>query len=48
MVKIADLEDRCRHPRVRPDGWSPPYSRALRMLSAATAAGERGAVARLS
>jgi hypothetical protein len=32
LVKIADLEDRCRHPRVRPDGWSPPYERALGRL----------------
>jgi hypothetical protein len=32
MVKIADLEDRCRHPHVRPDGWSPPYARALDRL----------------
>ncbi len=32
MVKVADLEDRCRHPRVRPDGWSPPYERALARL----------------
>jgi uncharacterized membrane protein YccC len=47
MVKIADLEDRCRHPRAGPGGWSPPYSRALRLLSAATAAGERDALVRL-
>jgi hypothetical protein len=47
MVKVADLEDRCRHPRVRPDGWSPPYALALRILSGASAAGERGAVVRL-
>jgi hypothetical protein len=33
QVKIADLEDRCRHPRVRPDGWSPPYARAIERLS---------------
>jgi hypothetical protein len=32
MVKIADLEDRCLHPRVRPDGWSPPYELALELL----------------
>lgn len=32
MVKIADLEDRRRRPRVRPDGWSPPYERGLRRL----------------
>jgi hypothetical protein len=36
IVKIADLEDRCRHPRVRPDGWSPPYARALHFLQAIT------------
>ena len=27
LVKIADLRDRCLHPRVRADGWSPPYAR---------------------
>jgi hypothetical protein len=32
MVKLADLEDRCRHPRVRPDGWSPPYAHAIARL----------------
>lgn len=32
LVKIADLEDRCRHPRVHPDGWSPPYERAIGRL----------------
>jgi hypothetical protein len=32
-VKIADLEDRRRHPRIRPDGWAPPYARALGRLS---------------
>jgi hypothetical protein len=31
-VKIADLEDRCLHPRVRPDGWSPPYADGLDFL----------------
>ena len=31
-VKLADLQDRRRHPRVRPDGWSPPYTTALKML----------------
>jgi hypothetical protein len=31
-VMIADLEDRCRHPCVRPDGSSPPYARALARL----------------
>jgi hypothetical protein len=35
MVKIADLEDRRRHPRLRPDGWSPPYALALRRLEEA-------------
>jgi hypothetical protein len=35
MVKIADLEDRRRHPRVRADGWSPPYELALRRLGEA-------------
>jgi hypothetical protein len=32
IVKIVDLDDRRRHPQVRPDGWSPPYGRALAML----------------
>jgi hypothetical protein len=32
MVKIADLQDRCLHPRVRADGWSPPYARGLALL----------------
>jgi hypothetical protein len=32
QVKIADLHDRCLHPRVRPDGWSPPYARGLELL----------------
>jgi hypothetical protein len=31
-VKIADLADRCLHPRVRPDGWSPPYADGLDLL----------------
>jgi hypothetical protein len=31
-VKRADLEDRLRHPRVRPNGWSPPYDRGLARL----------------
>ena len=34
QVKLADLEDRCRHPLVRPDGWSPPYARAIGRLRA--------------
>jgi hypothetical protein len=32
LVKTADLQDRCLHPRVRADGWSPPYARGLAML----------------
>jgi hypothetical protein len=32
LVKIADLQDRCLHPRVRADGWSPPYARGLGLL----------------
>ena len=36
MVKIADLEDRCVHPRVRPDGWSPPYELGLELLRPTT------------
>jgi hypothetical protein len=24
LAKIADPQDRCLHPRVRADGWSPP------------------------
>jgi hypothetical protein len=32
MVKIADLEDRCLHPRVRRDGWSAPYADGLELL----------------
>jgi hypothetical protein len=33
LVKIADLQDRCLHPRVRADGWSPPHARGLGQLS---------------
>ena len=33
QVKIADLQDRCLHPRVRADGWSPPYARGLALLA---------------
>jgi hypothetical protein len=33
LVKVADLRDRCLHPRVRADGWSPPYGRGLGLLS---------------
>src|SRR5436190_13470473 len=29
----AVLEDRRRHPLVRPSGWSPPYGTALQMLN---------------
>jgi hypothetical protein len=32
MVKIADLDDRRLHPRVRRDGWTPPYARGLELL----------------
>ena len=32
VVKIADLEDRCLYPRVRHDGWSPPYADGLDLL----------------
>lgn len=32
VVKTADLKDRCLHPYVRRDGWSPPYERALQLL----------------
>jgi hypothetical protein len=32
LVKTADLEDRCRHPRLRADGWSPAYARGLVLL----------------
>jgi hypothetical protein len=38
-VKIADLEDRCLHPRVGVDGRSPPYQLALRRLERAEARG---------
>jgi len=31
-VKVADLQDRCAHPRVRSDGWSPPCARDLATL----------------
>src|SRR3954462_5519598 len=31
-VKVADLEDRQRHPLVRSNGWSPPYATALNAL----------------
>jgi len=32
IVRTADLRDRCLHPHVRRDGWSPPYSRAMALL----------------
>jgi hypothetical protein len=32
LVQIADARDRCWHPHARPDGWSPPYERALARL----------------
>jgi hypothetical protein len=35
IVKTADLGDRCFHPHVRRDGWSPPYARALHILQQA-------------
>ena len=31
-VKRADLADRIHKPAIRPDGWSPPYERALAIL----------------
>ena len=36
-IKLADLEDRRRHPHVRLDGWSPPYARALEILRSGVA-----------
>jgi hypothetical protein len=32
LVKTADLQDRRMYPRVRADGWSPPYVRGLGLL----------------
>ena len=32
IVKTADLQDRSLHPRIRSDGWSPPYAQALELL----------------
>jgi hypothetical protein len=32
LVMRADLEDRRRHPSVRPDGWTPPYEHAIELL----------------
>lgn len=37
-VKRADLEDRLRHALIRPNGWSPPYARALKLLEQAVPA----------
>ena len=34
-VKLADLRDRCVHPRLRGSGWSPPYAQGLQRLSVA-------------
>jgi hypothetical protein len=46
LVKIADLEDRRAHPRVRPDGWAPPYARGQdRLLDAARGPAPVAAVA---
>jgi hypothetical protein len=39
LVKVADLHDRCGHPRVRSDGWAPPYRHALHRLQQGSAAG---------
>ena len=35
IVKLADLRDRCVHPRVRRSGWSPPYAQGLQRLTVA-------------
>ena len=35
LVKTADLKDRSFHPHFRREGWSPPYARALKLLSKA-------------
>ena len=32
QVKAADLHDRIHHPRRRPNGWVPPYGKALDLL----------------
>jgi hypothetical protein len=45
-VKAADLQDRLQHPRVRRDGWSPPYGRALQLLAQANRAGPRATARR--
>jgi hypothetical protein len=41
LAQIANLQDRCLHPRVRADGWSPPYARGLALLMHHGAAGPR-------
>jgi hypothetical protein len=33
IVKLADLRDRCAHPRLRRSDWSPPYARGLQLLT---------------
>jgi hypothetical protein len=33
IVKLADLRDRCAHPRARLTGWTPPYARGLQLLA---------------
>lgn len=40
-VKCADLADRVRNPATRPDGWSPPYERALALLERAASSRHR-------
>jgi hypothetical protein len=32
LVQIADLQDRCLHPRARTGDWSPPYARGLALF----------------
>ena len=41
IVKIADLRDRCAHPRVRRGGWSSPYALGLQLLTGARRPGRR-------
>jgi len=45
IVKTADLKDRCLRPHARRDGWSPPYARALHLLSEARADPHRAGTA---
>ena len=45
IVKTADLKDRRLHPYVRRDGRSPPYARALELLSEARDDRHRAATA---